>query len=234
MQVAVVTGASSGIGRAIAQRFVNEGLRVVGLSRRAESAPGGVDCRAIDLQDLAAVSSVLLSLREELQAASSVCLVHNASDLPADSIDAVDAAVMERTLRLNAVVPSVLSAGLVPLMRPGSSIVYLGSTLSEKAAPGRLSYVVAKHAVVGLMRATCQDLQGKGIHTACVCPGFTDTAMLRPILAQDPAVESAVLGSVGYGRLVKPEEIAEVVDAVRRSPVLNGAVIHANLGQKES
>jgi 3-oxoacyl-[acyl-carrier protein] reductase len=64
-------------------------------------------------------------------------------------------------------------------MGPGSSVLYVGSTLSEKAVPGSFSYVVSKHAQLGMMRATCQDLMGTGIHTAMVCPGFTDTEMLR-------------------------------------------------------
>ena len=45
--------------------------------------------------------------------------------------------------------------------------------------PHSFSYVVSKHALVGMMRATCQDLAGREIHTACICPGFTDTEMFR-------------------------------------------------------
>ena len=59
------------------------------------------------------------------------------------------------------------------------SIIYIGSTLSEKGVANSCSYVTSKHAVVGLMRSTTQDLVGKGIHTACICPGFTDTEMLK-------------------------------------------------------
>ena len=128
----------------------------------------------------------------------------------------------------------LLTAGLRPRMAAGSSIIYIGSTLSEKAVPGRATYVASKHAIVGLMRSTTQDLFGAGIHTACVCPGFTDTEMLRPVLDADPALRDAVLKMVSFGRLLDPKEIADVVAFAAATPAINGAVIHANLGQRES
>jgi len=84
--------------------------------------------------------------------------------------------------------------------------------------------------MIGLMRATCQDLAGSGVHTACICPGFTDTEMLRAHVGD--AVE-AITGMVTAGRLLKPEEIAELIRVCADSPALNGAVLHANLGQIE-
>ena len=119
-------------------------------------------------------------------------------------------------------------------MPSGSSIIYLGSTLSEKAVPGTASYVTSKHAVVGLMRSTCQDLAGTGIHTACICPGFTDTEMLRDNIGDDPEVLEAIAGMQTYNRLVEPEEIAQAIFSVSQQPVFNGAVLHTNLGQVEN
>jgi NAD(P)-dependent dehydrogenase (short-subunit alcohol dehydrogenase family) len=116
-------------------------------------------------------------------------------------------------------------------MAPGSAIVYVGSTLAEKAVPGSFSYVTSKHAMVGMMRATCQDLAGSGVHTACICPGFTDTEMLRthvPAEAMD-----AVRAMSAFGRLIEPVEIAETIHWASAHPVINGALIHANLGQVE-
>jgi NAD(P)-dependent dehydrogenase (short-subunit alcohol dehydrogenase family) len=86
---------------------------------------------------------------------------------------------------------------------------------------------------VGLLRATVQDLFGAGIHAACVCPGFTHTPMLEGALL-DPTVRAAIEGMVSFGRLVVPEEIAELVAFVAENPALNGAILHANLGQKQS
>ena len=85
-----------------------------------------------------------------------------------------------------------------------------------------------------MMKATCQDLTGTGIHTACVCPGFTATEMLLTHLGEDPAVRTAVEGMSTMGRLIEPTEIAQTIRFCVENPVINGAVLHANLGQRES
>ncbi len=118
-------------------------------------------------------------------------------------------------------------------MKPGSSVVYVGSTLSEKAVPGSYSYVTTKHATVGMMRATCQDLAGRGVHTACVCPGFTDTEMLRSHIGTEGEARESVAAMSAFGRLIEPDEVAEAIVWAATHPVVNGAVIHANLGQIE-
>ena len=116
-------------------------------------------------------------------------------------------------------------------MPPGSSVLYVGSTLSEKAVPGSFSYVTTKHANIGMIRATCQDLAGRQIHTAAICPGFTDTEMLREHVPDEAL--TAVASMSAYDRLVNPDEIAATLLWAAASPVINGAVIHANLGQVE-
>ncbi len=83
-----------------------------------------------------------------------------------------------------------------------------------------------------MMRATCQDLAGRRIHTACICPGFTDTEMLRQHVSAD-AMES-VKAMSAYNRLIDPDEIAETLFWAAQNPVINGSVLHANLGQVES
>ena len=118
-------------------------------------------------------------------------------------------------------------------MSEGSAIIYVGSTLSEKAVPGAFSYVTSKHAVVGLMKATCQDLMDRGIHTACVCPGFTDTPMLRNHLNHDETIIEQIKTMNAQNRLIKPTEIASTIYFAATNPVINGAVLHANMGQKE-
>ena len=82
-----------------------------------------------------------------------------------------------------------------------------------------------------MMRALCQDLAGTGIHTACICPGFTDTEMLRAHVPTD-AID-AVAGMSAFDRLIEPAEIAATLLFAAEHPVVNGAVIHANLGQRE-
>jgi NAD(P)-dependent dehydrogenase (short-subunit alcohol dehydrogenase family) len=160
-------------------------------------------------------------------------LIHNAASALGDSAQAFDVRACERAMRLNVVTPAELTAGLLPQMARGSSIIFIGSTLSEKGVPGRFTYVTSKHALVGLMRATAQDLFGAGIHTVCVCPGFVDTDLLVGLRAQ-PEVLQSVLNMVSYGRLLTPDEIAEVVAFTLERPALNGSILHANLGQREA
>lgn len=230
---AVVTGASAGIGRATAQRFADDGWEVWNLSRR-QCPVDGVHQLTTDLADPASLARATATLREALDGAPRVCLVHNAAVMPQDRIGALDADEMARALQVNVTAPAALTSALRDVLVPGSSVVYVGSTLSEKAVPGRLSYVASKHAVVGLMRATVQDLFGAQVHSVCVCPGFTDTEMLRPVLDANPGLEEDVTRMVAFERLLRPEEIADVVAFAADTPALNGAVLHANLGQRES
>merc|ERR1712070_1220693 len=112
-----------------------------------------------------------------------VCLVHCASNYPSDSAGQPDGQGLERALKLNVSAPAEITAKLLPSMARGSSVLFVGSTLSTKAVAGKLSYCTAKHAMTGLMRATAQDLLWSGVHTALICPGITDTPMVRSAVA---------------------------------------------------
>ena len=134
---------------------------------------------------------------------------------------------------MNVVAPAQLNQIVLPLMQAGSSIIYLGSTLSEKGVANTCSYVTSKHALLGLMRASCQDLVGSGIHTACVCPGFTATEMLENHVGGSTEILESIASGVAFNRLIEPIEIARTIAFAANNPVLNGAVVHANLGQIE-
>lgn len=232
MKKLVITGASRGIGLAVANHFLNKGYQVINLSR--STCPlDAVRQIPVDLSDPVSIASISDELCEEVKNCDQLLLVHNAGLLQKDSVSDVSSAALRRSLEVNLVAPVVINQILLPLMPPSSSIIYVGSTLSEKAVANSLSYVVAKHGLIGLMRSTCQDLAGTGIHTACVCPGFTDTEMLRAHIGNDQAVIDSISQSVTFGRLITPEEIAETIYFCATNPVLNGGVIHANLGQIE-
>lgn len=231
-ETVVVTGASAGIGRAIAARARAGGRRVINLSRRPCPVEGVEDV-AVDLADGAAVAEAIARVRARLgPTPGRVHLVHNAGVAFDDSVTQFDARACERAMRINVVSPAELTAGLVPALAPGSSVIFIGSTLSEKGVPRRYTYCASKHAVVGLMRAAVQDLFGSQIHALCVCPGFVDTEMVEGLHARPEAMR-AVLGMISFGRLLTPEEIADLVVFAFDQPALNGAVLHANLGQQE-
>ena len=232
MNRVIITGASSGIGRAIATRFLLDGSLVLNLSRRP-CPERGVENLACDLADPAALDSFAEPIRAWLADADRVCLVHNASVMRRDRIDALASEDLRAVLELALVAPNRLNQLVLPHMGAGSSILYIGSTLAEKAVPGVASYVIAKHGLAGMMRATCQDLAGRGIHTCMICPGFTDTEQIRAMIGDDPATLAAISALSAFDRLIEPEEIAEVAYFAAHSPVINGALIHANLGQRE-
>jgi 3-oxoacyl-[acyl-carrier protein] reductase len=226
----LITGGSAGIGLHTAERFLNEGFTVINLSRRRCPLPAvhHINCDLSAPGFLETISSQLTPLLKEAEA---IVIVHNAARMENDSAVETPSNAFRQVLEVNVVAPNSLNYYVIPLMRPGSSILFVGSTLSEKAVPNSFSYVVTKHAMVGMMRATCQDLAGSGIHTACICPGFTDTEMLRAHVP-DEALH-AVKAMSAFDRLIDPDEIAECLFWASANPVINGSVVHANLGQIE-
>jgi len=231
-KILVITGASKGIGLACAEAFIEQGYDVINLSRSKPPLDTiqhiGVDLLANDWP-----ASVASQLSAALASATELTLIHNAGSLLKDAVDNLNATALHEVLQVNVVASVQLNQLLLPYMNAGSSIIYVGSTLSEKAVANSCSYVVSKHAVVGLMRATCQDLAGKHIHTACVCPGFTRTEMLEAHVGNSEEVLGEIAQGVTFKRLIEPYEIAATLLYAAQNPVINGAVLHANLGQIE-
>ena len=226
----VITGASAGIGLAATYKFGARGYKVVNLSRRPCPNPDVVSIAA-DLSRPDFFDDIGDELISFIQDAEPIHLIHNAASYLNDSaLDTADESLTS-VFQTNVVAPNTLNRNLLPYMKSGSSIVIVGSTLAEKAVAGCFSYATSKHAQVGFMRALCQDLAGRDVHTLMICPGFTDTEMLRSHVPDD-AINDVAAMSV-FGRLIEPEEIADTIVWATENPVLNGSVIHANLGQIE-
>lgn len=228
----VITGASRGIGLATARLYAEQGFEIVNLSRSPIPLDGAAQL-SVDLAEIGWVDTVRAQLTDMLAAASRIVVVHNSGVLYKDSVADVSAVAMHTALQVNLVAASQLNQLVLPLMKPGSAILYVSSTLGEKAVANTCSYVVSKHALVGLMRATVQDMAGQGIHSACICPGFTDTEMLRDHLGGNQQIIESIKGEITQGRLLAPEEIAQTLWFCGTNPAINGAVMHANLGQVE-
>ena len=227
----IVTGASAGIGRATAAEFIASGTKVANISRRPCGLSGAFDILG-DMSKQDWMLSAGPKLTDFISGLSTICIVHNAAVLHGEELSNAKLDDVRESFELSVTAALALNQFLLPHMKRGSSIIYIGSTLGEKAVKGALPYIVSKHAVVGLMRATCQDLVGRSIHTACVCPGFTDTEMLRLHIPDEKA--RTELGSANaFGRLIEPQEIASTIKFCAENAVINGAVIHANLGQIE-
>ncbi|HET6473585.1 MAG TPA: SDR family oxidoreductase [Pseudomonadales bacterium] len=230
MNLLLLTGGSAGIGLATARRFADAGYEVVNLSRRRcpLAKVTHINC---DLATPRFLDNISGQLGQLLGDAERITLIHNAARLDNDTAVETPSNRLREVFEVNLVAPNTLNYFTLPFMRAGSSVLYVGSTLSEKAVPHSFSYVVSKHAIVGMMRATCQDLVGRGIHTACICPGFTDTEMFREHVPVDALDQVRAMSA--FGRLINPEEIAETLFWAANNPVINGALIHANLGQVE-
>lgn len=232
-KVLVITGASKGIGLATAKHFLTRGYRVINLSRSACDVKGVVNF-AVDLLSHSWLTEHGAALIDEVGTPEQIVLVHNAAMMTKETVATIDAETFRSVLQLNVVAPAELNSLLIPKMKKGSSIAYISSTLGRKAVANTHAYVVSKHAVIGQMRATCQDLAGSMIHTAAVCPGFTETEMLSEHLGARPEVYQQITSTIAHGRLAQPSEIADTIWFVSQNPIINGAILDANLGQIET
>lgn len=196
-QVAVVTGASSGIGEAIALRLLDDGWSVVGVSR-SEPVIRHHGFRFVP-HDLASGEPIPEKL---IELTSLHALVHAAGLLRVGRIgeqSLADGALMWRT-HVEAAV--ALVERLSPAMPDGGRIVFIGSRVAAGSA-GRAQYAASKAALVGLARSWAIELAARAITVNVVAPGATDTPMLR-----DPHRAAVTPKLPPIGRLVRPEEVA--------------------------
>ncbi|MEM7500225.1 MAG: SDR family oxidoreductase [Pseudomonadota bacterium] len=202
----IVTGASRGIGKAIAARLAADGYDVVGLARGAFEGPGVQ--RQVDLDDPAA--------RERLAEIAAECgacrLVANAGIVTVGGVADVIDADFEVTMRVN--VQSVIWAvqAVLPAMKAAGfgRIVTLGSRAALGKA-GRASYASSKAAVTGLTRSLALDLAPHAITVNGVAPGPIDTEMFAVDQPLGSPAREALLARVPLRRMGAPDEVAAAV-----------------------
>ncbi len=228
----IITGGSSGIGFAASKLFQDNGFKIINLSRSKINLDDAIHIE-VDLSRSNWQESLESIFQETLSSADQICLVHNASKMQSDNVESIDPDSLREVLEVNLVGPSILNKITIPYMKKGSSILYVGSTLSEKAVPQMSSYVMTKHGMIGLMRSTCQDLFGRFIHTACICPGATETEMLVEYVQGNQEALKIMASTLSENRLISSEEIASTIFFCANNSVINGSVIHANLGIQE-
>jgi len=228
----VITGASKGIGKSTAALFVKDHWEVINISRSNCDIEGVINFHC-DLSEENWEAKIIDDLLAAINSPHKICLIHNAANYVKDAVQTINATQIRAMFETNIVAPTILNRKLIPIMPKGSSIIYIGSTLAEKAVANAASYITTKHATAGLMKATCQDLASSDIHTCCICPGFTETEMLMSHLKNDPEIIASITENVAAKRLIKPEEIASLAHYCANNPVINGTLLHANLGQIE-
>ena len=197
MRHAVVTGASSGIGAAVAARLLAEGWRVTAVSRSAP-APGMAHL-PLDLADTAAIRPALAGLRAD-------ALVHAAGLMRGGALGALDAETGAMLWRLHVAAAEALADALAPGLPDGTGRIVLVGSRTAAGQAGRSQYAATKAALVALARSWAAELAPRGVTCNVVAPAATDTPMLR-----DPARAGTVPKLPPIGRYVRPEEVAAAV-----------------------
>lgn len=200
MRKALVTGVSSGIGAAIAERLLADGWQVIGLSRRP--APFGHPAFRSLSCDLSSASARQAALAE---LGPVDAFVHAAGLLKGGPLGFLDPSAQAEMWGLHVAAAEHLANGLVGGMETGGRIVLLGSRTANGAA-GRSQYAATKAAVVGLVKSWAIELAPRGITANVVAPAATDTPMLR-----DPSRAGIAVKLPPIGRLIAPEEVAAAV-----------------------
>ncbi|MBS0446790.1 MAG: SDR family oxidoreductase [Proteobacteria bacterium] len=223
---ALVTGAARGIGAAIARALAEEGATLTLLGRNREalqalatSLPGEHGVAVADVGDAGQVHSAFEQARRERGAIS--ILVNNAGQAESAPILKTSVELWARMLAVNLTGTFLCSQVALPDMLAAGSgrIVNVASTAAQVGYAYVSAYVAAKHGVLGLTRSLALEVARKGITVNAVCPGYTETDILRESIANvvaktgrsEAEARAEFSKSNPQGRIVQPEEVADAV-----------------------
>jgi 3-oxoacyl-[acyl-carrier protein] reductase len=240
-KVALVTGAASGMGRATAYLFADEGAKVAVQDVNAAGVEavvneitdaGGIAAGFVaDLAEAAAITRLVDQVAAKFAAID--ILINNAGISRSVPVVAPDyEAAWEATIAVNlAAQVRLIRAALPYLLKSGSGrIVNIASTEGLGATAGASPYTASKHGVVGLTRSLAVELGAQGVTVNCICPGPINTGMTAPI--PDDAKRKFARRRVPLRRYGEPEEVAQVTLSIvlPASSYLNGAIIPVDGG----
>jgi NAD(P)-dependent dehydrogenase (short-subunit alcohol dehydrogenase family) len=221
-KTAVVTGASRGIGRAVAKAFVREGYQVWALARSAEALEGlrseageAIRPLAVDVTD---ESAVLAACKAVLAEGAPGVLVNNAGIAVSAPLEKTSQEDYHRVMAVNVTAPFLFCRELMPAMAKagGGRVINIGSVASTRGARYTSVYCASKHALLGLTRALAVEYARKAVTVNIVNPGWTETDMLTAAKASitratgrtEAQAHEALASMNAMGRIIQPEEVA--------------------------
>jgi 3-oxoacyl-[acyl-carrier protein] reductase len=236
-QVALVTGASRGIGAAIALELAQRGLKVVGTGTTEDSAAKITSAlsafdgrgRALDVNDAVAVEALI---DEIVKAYGAIHVLVNNAGITRDTLamrlkDADWDAVLDTNLKA---VFRLSRAVIRPMMKQRyGRIISITSVVGASGNAGQANYAAAKAGVAGMTRALARELGSRSITVNCVAPGFIETDMTASL---PEAQQQALLQQIPLGHLGKPADIAHAVAylASPQASYVTGQELHVNGG----
>lgn len=236
-RIALVTGASRGIGQAIAKRLANEGYLVIGTATSEKGAAavndylqelGGAG-RVLNVQDTEQINQLFDSIEKEF--GNVQVLVNNAGITQDGLLMRMDDNAWERVLDVNLTsVFRTSKRAMKGMMKARQGrIINITSVVAAMGNAGQTNYTASKAGIEGFTRSLAREIGSRQITVNCVAPGFIDTDMTKDL---DEALIQSMLNAVPLARLGKPEEIAAAVNflASEEAGYITGTVLDVNGG----